>query len=138
MNQTSCRCMSYVNSFRQRGCGILRMKTEADELSMPDAFRQFYLNCEGKQSIKQLCLSINPNQRSGRRILASIAERLLSHAPESSAGSGMVQSRVSFSADCHSLAQADSDQSTTPASFWGQDPSSPRPKQPRSICQNAR
>ena len=73
MNQTSCRCMSYVNSFRQRGCGILRMKTEADELSMPDAFRQFYLNCEGKQSIKQLCLSINPNQRSGRRILASMA-----------------------------------------------------------------
>ena len=34
------------------------MKTEADELSMPDAFRQFYLDCEGKQSIKQLCLSI--------------------------------------------------------------------------------
>ena len=26
--------------------------------SMPDAFRQFYLDCEGKQSIKQLCLSI--------------------------------------------------------------------------------
>ena len=25
---------------------------------MPDAFRQFYLDCEGKQSIKQLCLSI--------------------------------------------------------------------------------
>jgi hypothetical protein len=57
-----------------------------------------------------------------------MAYRLLSHAPESIAGSGMVQSRVSFSADCHSLAQADSDQSTTPASFWGQDPSSPRSK----------
>ena len=41
----------------QNGCGILRMKTEADELSMPDAFRQFHLDCEGKQSIKQLCLS---------------------------------------------------------------------------------
>jgi len=40
------------------GCGILRMKTEADELSMPRAFRQFYLDCEGKQSIKHLCLSI--------------------------------------------------------------------------------
>jgi hypothetical protein len=25
---------------------------------MPDAFRQFNLDCEGKQSIKQLCLSI--------------------------------------------------------------------------------
>ena len=25
---------------------------------MPDAFRQFYLDCEGKQSIKHLCLSI--------------------------------------------------------------------------------
>jgi hypothetical protein len=34
------------------------MKTEVDELSMPDAFRQFHLDCEGKQSIKQLCLSI--------------------------------------------------------------------------------
>jgi hypothetical protein len=40
------------------GCGILRMKTEVDELSMPDAFRQFHLDCEGKQSIKQLRLSI--------------------------------------------------------------------------------
>jgi hypothetical protein len=34
------------------------MKTEADELSMPGAFRQFHLDCEGKESIKQLCLSI--------------------------------------------------------------------------------
>ena len=34
------------------------MKTEADELSMPDVFRQFYWDCEGKWSIKQLCLSI--------------------------------------------------------------------------------
>jgi hypothetical protein len=25
---------------------------------MPDAFRQFHLDCEGKQSIKQLCPSI--------------------------------------------------------------------------------
>ena len=61
---------------------------------MPDAFRQFHLDCEGKQSIKQLCLSIkmavseaavrflslrcssNPNQSSGRRIHDSLPQLL--------------------------------------------------------------
>jgi hypothetical protein len=37
---------------------FLRGQPRPTSFSMPDAFRQFYLDCEGKQSIKQLCLSI--------------------------------------------------------------------------------
>ena len=48
----------------------------------------------------------------------------------------MVQSRVSFSLDCQSPAETDSDRSTMPVSVG--EPSSPRPKYPRSMCQRAR
>src|SRR5215467_1124399 len=36
------------------------------------------------------------------------------------------------------IGKTNSDQSTIPASAWGQDPRNPRPKLPRSMCQNAR
>ena len=123
---------------------------------MSSIFRRIHCGVERKQSIEQGRLAIEtnlvepaawnrfpamveeaePEQR--WRILAYIEYGVLSHVPENIAGSGMVQSRVSFSLDCQSLAQTDSDQSTTPASLCGHDPSNPRPKYPRSMCQNVR
>jgi hypothetical protein len=37
---------------------FLRGQLRPTSFSILDAFRQFYLDCEGKQSIKQLCLSL--------------------------------------------------------------------------------
>ena len=87
---------------------------------MPGPFRPVYLDVKGEQSLEQLGLAIK----------MMLAERAPWNcfAAVNIAGSGMVQSRVSFSGDCHSSAQTDSDQSTTPASAWGQDPSNPRSK----------
>ena len=78
--------------------------------SMPGPFRPVYLDVKGEQSLEQLGLAIK----------MMLAERAPWNrfAAVNIAGSGMVQSRVSFSGDCHSSAQTDSDQSTTPASAW--------------------
>ena len=71
--------------------------------------------------------SSSPNHNSGRRIRASVAQADLSQVPVSVAGSGMVQSRVSFSLVCHPPAETDSDHSTMPMSACGHELSRPRP-----------
>jgi hypothetical protein len=72
--------------------------------------------------------SSRPNQRSGLRILASIAIDPLSHCASKTPLIGIAQSLVSLSRDSQSHAATESDHKITPMSRCGHAPCRPRPK----------
>jgi hypothetical protein len=92
-----------------------------------------YIETEQPVEHRRFAIVVQRRELAIRDFFAAILQQpepqeVLSHVPENIAGSGMVQSHVNCSLVCQSLAQPDSDQSTTPASACGQDPSNPRLK----------